>query len=70
MKPLGPPFPPGGMPSLRHIAFRADAANFERAQRELGARGIELTFEDHDIAHSIYFHDPDGYRLEITTYDL
>ena len=64
------PFPPGGMPSLRHIAFRVDAANFERAQSELESRGIDFTFEDHHIAHSIYFHDPDGYRLEITTYEL
>ena len=64
------PFPTGGLPSLRHIAFRADAANFEAAQRELKARGIDFTFQDHDIAHSIYFEDPDGYRLEITTYDL
>ena len=64
------PFPRGGLPSLRHIAFRVDAANFERAQQELTERGIEFTFQDHDIAHSIYFYDPDGYRLEITTYDL
>lgn len=64
------PFPTGGLPSLRHIAFRVDAGNFQLAQKELKAHAIDFTFQDHDIAHSIYFEDPDGFRLEITTYDL
>ncbi len=55
---------------MRHFAFRADRANFLEAQRELKERGIEFEFEDHQIAHSIYFHDPDGFDLEITTYEL
>jgi ketosteroid isomerase-like protein len=25
---------------------------------------------DHETAHSVYFQDPDGHRLEITTYEL
>ena len=60
----------GGKPALRHIAFRADRANFDRARRELARRGIDVEFQDHDIAHSIYFFDPDGYEVEITTYEL
>lgn len=55
---------------LRHFALRADRANFLRAQEELKARGIDFEFEDHQIAHSIYFRDPDGFDLEITTYEL
>ncbi len=55
---------------LRHFALRADRANFLRAQEELKARGIDFEFEDHEIAHSIYFRDPDGFALEITTYEL
>lgn len=62
--------PPVEKPGMLHIAFRVDVADFERAQAELRERGIDFTFEDHDIARSIYFRDPDGYRLEITTYDL
>jgi catechol 2,3-dioxygenase-like lactoylglutathione lyase family enzyme len=53
-----------------HIAFRADSENFARVQRELTRRHIAFEFQDHDIAHSIYLHDPNGHEIEITTYDL
>lgn len=57
-------------PRVLHIAFRADRAMFERAQRDLKAHEIDFDFQDHDIAHSIYFRDPDGHKLEITTYEV
>ena len=55
---------------ISHIAFRTKRDGFVAAQRELGARGITFSFEDHEISHSIYFRDPDGHELEITTYEL
>jgi catechol 2,3-dioxygenase-like lactoylglutathione lyase family enzyme len=55
---------------LRHIAFRVDRENFEIAREDLGRRGITFEFQDHGAAHSIYFSDPDGLQLELTTYDL
>ena len=55
---------------MLHLAFRADRENFLAAQRELEKRGIQFEFQDHEISHSIYFRDPDGHILEITTYDL
>ena len=55
---------------MHHLAFRANRQNFLRAQDELKRRGIEFEFEDHEISHSIYFQDPDGHKLEITTYEL
>lgn len=60
------------LPAIRvdHVALRADRPNFEAARRELPAKGIPIVFQDHEISHSIYFSDPDGHRLEITTYDL
>ena len=66
------PRPPPGRDTLcmRHVAFRVDHANFVAAREELQRRGIALEFQDHQIAHSIYFKDPDGHQLEITTYDL
>jgi catechol 2,3-dioxygenase-like lactoylglutathione lyase family enzyme len=60
----------GGGPLVSHVAFRVDRANFEAAQSDLRERGIEFTFQDHVASHSIYFEDPDGLRLEITTYDV
>jgi catechol 2,3-dioxygenase-like lactoylglutathione lyase family enzyme len=60
---------PGGVRML-HLAFRANHKNFLAAQEELKQRGIRFEFQDHEISHSIYFSDPDGHKLEITTYDL
>ncbi len=54
---------------MRHPAFRVDRENFERAQRALRERRIPFHFEDHEISRSIYFHDPDGYEIELTTYE-
>jgi catechol 2,3-dioxygenase-like lactoylglutathione lyase family enzyme len=55
---------------MLHLAFRADQKSFYAAQEELKQRKITFTFEDHQIAHSIYFRDPDGHKLEITTYEI
>jgi len=55
---------------MLHLALRASRQNFVAAQRELKKRGIEFDFQDHEISHSIYFQDPDGIKLEITTYEL
>jgi catechol 2,3-dioxygenase-like lactoylglutathione lyase family enzyme len=58
---------PAGM---LHLALRADRKNFVAAQRDLTGRGIAFHFQDHQISQSIYFRDPDGYEIEITTYEL
>jgi catechol 2,3-dioxygenase-like lactoylglutathione lyase family enzyme len=55
---------------MLHLAFRANWSEFLAAQEDLKARGIAFALSDHEVAHSIYFADPDGIRLEITTYDL
>ena len=55
---------------MLHFAMRADRNNFLTAQHELKQRGIDFEFQDHEISHSIYFSDPDGHELEITTYEL
>ena len=64
--------PPSSRPSagMLHLALRASRKNFIAAQRDLESRGIAFHFQDHDISHSIYFRDPDGIELEITTYEL
>jgi catechol 2,3-dioxygenase-like lactoylglutathione lyase family enzyme len=55
---------------MLHLAFRANRENFVAAQRELEKRGIKFELQDHEISHSIYFRDPDGHQLEITTYEV
>jgi catechol-2,3-dioxygenase len=61
---------PGEAPHWHRTAWHTDAAGFEEAQEHL--RGLGIPFEgpiDHRIGRSIYFVDPDGNPLEITTYD-
>lgn len=53
-----------------HFAFRADRENFLRSQEELRKRDVAFDFSDHEVSHSIYFRDPDGHKIEITTYEL
>jgi catechol 2,3-dioxygenase-like lactoylglutathione lyase family enzyme len=67
-KEASPSTPPAAR--VLHFAFLADRKNFVSAQHELKSRGIEFEFQDHEISHSIYFHDPDGHEIEITTYEL
>ena len=55
---------------MRHIAFRTNRRNFKKAELELTERKIEFESQDHDLAHSIYFRDPDGHQIEITTYEV
>jgi len=55
---------------MRHLAFRVDRRNFLAGQEKLKSLGIEFAFRDHTLSHSIYFYDPDGYALELTTYEL
>ena len=55
---------------MLHLAFRADRAQYENAKDELKKRGIAFHFEDHGIAHSIYFRDLNNLPLEITTYEV
>ena len=61
---------PGKPVAMLHLAMRANRKNFVAAQRALTSRGIAFHFQDHEISHSIYFRDPDGIELEITTYEL
>ena len=54
---------------VNHIALRVDSTDDLRsAKTRLEAAGIEvLGITDHHIINSIYFFDPNGIRLELTT---
>lgn len=57
-------------PRWRRVAWQVDAAGFEAAQRHLQAQEVpfEGPIQHGQQARSIYFEDPDGNPLEITTY--
>jgi len=54
---------------VQHIAFRVeDEAALLEAKAQLEANGIEVVGPtNHEIIKSIYFFDPNGHRLELTT---
>ncbi len=54
---------------LRHIAFMVGREDIGRAKTRLEERGVEFRFEDHGNSHSVYFSDPDGNVIELTTYE-
>lgn len=69
-------YPPGAphgnrdaLGGMQHLAFKATRAEFERAQRRLRGRHVEFVGPYHLGGRftSIYFFDPNGIRLEITT---
>ncbi|HAV64611.1 MAG TPA: hypothetical protein DCY13_19870 [Verrucomicrobiales bacterium] len=58
-------------PRFCHLAFRApNRIEFLEAQEQLRQAGVAFAFQDHEVSQSIYFRDPDGHQLEITTYDV
>ncbi|MFN0039964.1 MAG: VOC family protein [Burkholderiales bacterium] len=51
-----------------HIALEVDREVLEKKFAEGKARGIETRgISDHGFIHSIYFRDPNGYVIELTT---
>lgn len=58
----------GGPLTLSDAARSVTLALFEQAET-LHQATAALRFEDHTVAWSLYFADPDGNRFEITTYD-
>jgi catechol 2,3-dioxygenase-like lactoylglutathione lyase family enzyme len=70
--PAGPVSPMEAVPSVRlnHIAFLLTRENYLLGRQELRRRGIPFRTRHHPRSDSTYFEDPDGFTLEITTYDI
>jgi glyoxylase I family protein len=51
---------------LRHVALVVD--DLDAAQERLRKHDVSFRYEDHGNALSVYFDDPDGHVLELTTY--
>lgn len=60
---------PDGLPSdVRHYAFSvASSAEQEKWKARLAEHDIAFSEEDHGAQHSVYFRDPNGIVLEVTT---
>ena len=67
----GPTFAPPVSQGARacHFAFGADRSTFESFRARLD--GLNVRYEEltHSDSQSIYFSDPDGYMIELTTYE-
>jgi catechol 2,3-dioxygenase len=65
--------PEAAQPGLHHTAWQLGSfEELQAAYRELGALGIPVESAiEHNVTRSIYFHDPDGNRVELycDTYD-
>jgi catechol 2,3-dioxygenase-like lactoylglutathione lyase family enzyme len=62
---------PAKGPRIDHFAFRAETRkDYEEVKAELEAKGVGFDEQDHGISFSIYLTDPDGIKVEVTTYDL
>ena len=59
---------------LDHVALgvgdQKASESWYRDVLSLRGRGIAFEFQDHGVSHSIYFQDPDGLQLELTTYEV
>lgn len=51
------------------IAYGTDGDTFLEWKAHLERKGLKLRLADHELAYSLYFHDPWGNYHEITTYD-
>ena len=55
--------------AITHFAYATDDKGLKEAQDRLTKLGVQFDPpEDTGVAHSIFIYDPDGYRVEITSY--
>lgn len=59
--------PQPNQPGLHHAAWQVGSfAELQAAHRELRELGIEVESTiEHNVSRSVYFHDPDGNRVEL-----
>ena len=54
-----------------HCSFRVPTRDFDRCAEELKKRGVTITYQKkREKSWSLYFLDPDGNKLEITSWPL
>jgi catechol 2,3-dioxygenase-like lactoylglutathione lyase family enzyme len=65
----GQPATSGPTAAFRRVAFRVTAAGFAEFLRRNPGLVTKTSVVDHQQAYSMYFDDPYGHQLEVTTYD-
>lgn len=57
--------------TIDHIAFTIDLDDYESERRRLEGLGLEVEVRDHAWVkwRSLYFHDPEGNKVELVCYD-
>ena len=65
----GQPVPSGPTAAFRRVAFRVTAAGFAEFLRRNPDLVTRTSVVDHQQAYSMYFDDPYGHQLEVTTYE-
>jgi catechol 2,3-dioxygenase-like lactoylglutathione lyase family enzyme len=66
--PPTPEYPEPAFDNFNHLALEVPSkADVDAWRRWLEDHGVDVLLVDHKIIYSIYFHDPNGVRLEITT---
>jgi catechol 2,3-dioxygenase-like lactoylglutathione lyase family enzyme len=65
----GEPPGDGRTTGFHRVAFRCAATEWTRFAAGLLEQGIPTRTVDHGAALSVYFRDPDGHHLEVTTYE-
>lgn len=53
---------------VEHLAFNVSRATFLKAPERLRAHGIEFIERDRGFMDSIYLHDPNGMKVELSCY--
>jgi catechol 2,3-dioxygenase-like lactoylglutathione lyase family enzyme len=62
--------PDAARSGFRRVAFRVSGAEFLAFVEYGRGLGLEpMKVQDHETAISVYFHDPYGHDLEVTTYE-
>jgi catechol 2,3-dioxygenase-like lactoylglutathione lyase family enzyme len=61
-----PEIPKAGHVQIDHFALRVSGDDFQAAQEFFKTEGISYHYEDHHYFKSIYLHDPDGHKIELT----
>jgi catechol 2,3-dioxygenase-like lactoylglutathione lyase family enzyme len=65
----GQPAASGPTAAFRRVAFRVTATDFAEFLRRNPDLVTKDAVVDHQQAYSIYFNDPSGHQLEVTTYE-